>query len=55
MGRLWGFGRSGSPIRTYFLGYTAKAAGLHDVAEANLLKSFERIREKILSDAQRVV
>jgi hypothetical protein len=60
MGRVWGFGRSGSPVRTYFLGYAAKAAGLHDAAEANLLhaastKSFEPIRERILSDARRVV
>jgi hypothetical protein len=60
MGRLWGFGRPGSPIRTYFLGYAAKAAGMHDVARANLVhaagtKSFESIRDRILSDAERAV
>jgi Domain of unknown function (DUF4304) len=60
MGRLWGFGRPGSPLRTYFLGYTAKAAGHHEVAERNLAhaastKSFESIRERILFDARRVV
>jgi hypothetical protein len=59
-GRLWGFGRPGSPIRTYFLGYAAKTAGLHDVAEKNLIhaagtKSFEPIRERILSDVRRAV
>jgi hypothetical protein len=58
MGSLWGFGRPGSPIRTYFVGYAAKAAGLHVEAEANLrhaasTKSFEPIRERILSDARR--
>ena len=60
MGRLWGFGRPGSPIRSYFLGYTAKAAGLHGVAETHLVhaastKSFESISERILSDARRAV
>jgi hypothetical protein len=60
MGRLWGFGRPGSPIRTYFLGYTAMAAGMHDAARANLIhaagtKSFESIRGRILSDAERAV
>lgn len=28
MERLWGFGRPGSPMRTYFLGHVAKAAGV---------------------------
>lgn len=56
MESLWGFGRPGSPIRTYFLGYAAKAAGLPKEAESNLnhaasTKSFEKIRERILNDA----
>jgi hypothetical protein len=60
MGRLWGFGRPGSPIRTYFAGYAAKASGLYQEAEANLVhaastKSFELIRERILTDARRTV
>jgi hypothetical protein len=60
MGSLWGFGRPGSPIRTYFLGYAARAAGLVELAQTNLVhaastKSFESIRERILSDARRAV
>ncbi len=60
MARLWGFGRPGSPIRTYFAGYAAKASGLYHEAEANLVhaastKSFELIRERILTDARRAV
>jgi hypothetical protein len=59
-GALWGFGRPGSPIRTYFAGYAAKACGLYEEAEANLnhaaaTKSFEGIKERILSDARRAV
>ena len=60
MERLWGFGRPGSPLRTYFLGYTARAAGFHELAEQHLThaantKSFEPIRERILFDARRAV
>ena len=60
MGKLWGFGRPGSPIRTYFLGYAARAAGFHEAAATNLThaastKSFEQIRGRILSDARRAV
>lgn len=58
MDRLWGFGRSGSPIRRYLLGYSALAAGLQTEARENLLlaadtPSFESIRERILFDARR--
>lgn len=60
MDDLWGFGRKGSPIRLYFLGYTALSAGLREAAEDNLLlaadtQSFVSIRQRILSDARRVV
>jgi hypothetical protein len=60
MGRLWGFGQPGSPIRTYMLGYAARAAGNLDAAVANLTiaastKSFESIRERILADASLAV
>ena len=60
MGHLWGFGAPGSPIRTYLLGYSAKAAGLTDAAVASLrhaasTKSFELIRDRILSDIPRAV
>ena len=60
IGSIIGVGRLGSPIRTYLLGYTAKAAGLRDAAQVNLryaasTKSFESIRERILSDAEGAV
>lgn len=60
MDRLWGFGRPASPVRTYLLGYTARQAGLHDAAGANLLLaagsgSFEAVKERIISDAQRAI
>ena len=57
---LWGFGRPGSPIRRYFLGYAARAAGRHDEARVNLnsaaeTPSFANIAERLREDAQSVV
>ena len=58
MDTLWGFGRPGSPIRCYYLGYVARAAGYTDVAKTNLLlaagtRSFEKIAGRIRNDAER--
>ena len=60
MGGLWGFGRPGSPIRCYYIGYAALAAGRFAVAKENLVraastKSFESIRSRLLADAERAV
>ena len=60
LGGLWGFGRPASPLRTYYLGYAAKAAGLRDEADKNLTHaadspSFQAIRERILADARNAV
>jgi hypothetical protein len=57
METLWGFGRPGSPIRCYYLGYAARAAGFANVAKTNLLlaastKSFEKIAGRIRNDAE---
>jgi hypothetical protein len=60
MNSLWGFGRTGSPIRRYFLGYAARAAGLHSEARVNLnsaaeTPSFAKIAQRLREDAQSVV
>ena len=56
MRQLWGFGRPGSPIRSYYLGYAARAARKVDEARSNLLKaaatkSFERLADQLRRDA----
>jgi Domain of unknown function (DUF4304) len=56
MGQLWGFGRPGSPIRCYYLGYTALAARKVEEARVNLLKaaatkSFEGLADQLRRDA----
>jgi hypothetical protein len=58
MRRLWGFGQPGSPIRHYYLGYAARAAGQAGEARRNLLiaaatESFEGIAERLRKDAER--
>jgi len=60
IGSLWGFGRPGSPIRRYLLGYGARAAGLGDEARANLslaaeTRSFANIAQRLREDAQSAV
>jgi uncharacterized protein DUF4304 len=59
MRQLWGFGRPGSPIRSYYLGYAARAARKVDEARANLLKaaatkSFERLADQLRRDAESI-
>ena len=60
MDSLWGFGRPGSPIRRYFLGYAARAAGRHEEARLNLASaadtpSFAKVAKRLREDAQSVV
>ena len=60
MDSLWGFGRPGSPIRRYYLGYVARAAGLMDEARTNLMlaaetQSFLDISQRLRDDAQSAV
>jgi Domain of unknown function (DUF4304) len=57
MAELWGFGRPGSPIRCYFLGYAAKAAGLVAGVRPNLMRaaesgSFLQVVDRLRSDAE---
>jgi hypothetical protein len=59
MRQLWGFGRPGSPIRSYYLGYAARAARKVDEARSNLLKaaatkSFERLADQLRRDAESI-
>jgi Domain of unknown function (DUF4304) len=56
MGQLWGFGRPGSPIRSYYRGYAALAARKVEEARVNLLKaaatkSFEGLADRLRRDA----
>ena len=56
MSQLWGFGRPGGSIRSYFLGYAARAARKVEEARVNLLKaaatkSFERLADQLRRDA----
>jgi hypothetical protein len=60
MDSLWGFGRPRSPIRRYYLGYVARAAGLKDEARTNLMlaaetQSFVDISQRLRDDAQSAV
>jgi hypothetical protein len=41
MSRLWGFGRPGSPVRHFMLGYSALAAGKSQAARQHLLRALE--------------
>jgi len=59
MRRLFGFGRPGSPIRCFVLGYTARAAGMTAEASGNLERAaqfpgFGAIAGQLLADARSV-
>lgn len=57
-GELWGFGRNPSPIRHYFTGYLAFAAGQRDLAVSRLelalaSGSFKSVDGRLTADIQR--
>ncbi len=59
MSRLWGFGRSPSPVRHYFSGYVAlslnDSSAKHHLEQALLSGCFSSVEARLASDVQQAV